>query len=151
LSDQVDNLLQNQIFLWDGKSDRECLGNKAADVPVDTIAAAGSHVGVNNLQSCIFCHVTTSCPENVVQDRGEVYNVAHHASNIFLAGRQEESEHLVGDTFGCSLACLDIHRKPNPRACLQKHSIHYRRMNSLEKSTYDVIHLPRRCTTSLYG
>jgi hypothetical protein len=68
-----------------------------------------------------------------------------------LAGKQEESEQLVGDTFRCSLTCLDIHRKPNPRACLQIHSNHYRQLNSLEMSTYNVVHLPRRCASSWYG
>ena len=88
MSDQVDNLFQDQIFLRDGKPDRECLCNKAADVPVNTIPAARSDMGPHNLQTGIFCHVTTSCPENVVQDHGEVYDVAHHASNILLAGNQ---------------------------------------------------------------
>ena len=92
MSDQVDNFLQDEIFLWDGKPDRECLRDEAADVPVNTIPAARSDMGPHNLQSSIFCHVTTSCPENVVQDHGEVYDVAHHASDILLAGKQEESE-----------------------------------------------------------
>jgi len=91
LSNQVDDLLQDQIFLRDGKSDRECLGNKAADVPMNTIPATRPEMGAHNLQSGIFCHVTTGCPENVVQDYGEVYDVAHHASNILLTGKQEES------------------------------------------------------------
>ena len=97
MSDQVDNLLQDQIFLRDG--DRGYLGNKAADVPVNTIPAARSDMGPHNLQSGIFCHATTSCPENVVHDHGEVYDVAHHASNILLAGMQEESEQPVGRDF----------------------------------------------------
>jgi hypothetical protein len=92
LSDQVDDLLQDQIFLRDGKPDRECLVDKAADVPMNTIPATGSDMGTHNLQSSIFCHVTTSCPGNVVEDHGEIYDVAHHASNILLAGKQEESE-----------------------------------------------------------
>jgi hypothetical protein len=135
LSNQIDNLLQDQIFLRDGKPDRECLGNKAADVPVNTIPAARSDMGPHNFQSGIFCHVTTSCPEDVVQDHGEVYDVAHHASNILLAGKQEGSEQLVGDSSRCSLACPDIHHKPNPQACLQIHSSHYRKLNSPKAST----------------
>jgi hypothetical protein len=85
LSDQVDNLFQDQIFLRDGKPDRECLGDKAADVPVNTILATRSDMSPHNLQTGIFRHVTTSCPENVVQNHREVYDVAHHASDIFLA------------------------------------------------------------------
>ena len=90
LSDQIDNLYQDQIFLRDGGPNRECLGNKAANVPVDTVPAARSNMDPHNLQSSIFCHVATSCPENVVQDHSEVYDVAHHASNILLASKQEE-------------------------------------------------------------
>ncbi len=118
MSDQVDGLLQDQIFLRDGKPDRECLGNKAADVLVNTIPAARSDMGPHNFQSGIFCHATTSCPENVVHDHGEVYDVAHHASNILLAGMQEESEQPVGEASRCSLAYSDIHCKPNLRTGL---------------------------------
>ena len=125
LFDQVDNLLQDQIILWGGKPDRECLGNKFAYVLVNIIPAARSEMGPHNPQSVIFCHITTSCPENVIQDNGEVYNVAHHTSNILLAGEQEGSEELVGDSFRCSPTFLDIHHKPNLRACLQIHSSHY--------------------------
>jgi len=145
LSDHVNNLLQDQIFL-DDKSDRECLGNKAADVPVNTIPAARSDMGHHGLESGIFCHVTTSCPENVVQDYGQVYDVAHHASNILLADMQE-TEQLVGDTSRHPLTCFDIYRKPNPRVCLQIHSSHYRQFNLLDLFCC-AIHLPRRCATS---
>jgi hypothetical protein len=72
LSDQVDNFFQDQIFFRDSKPDRERLDDKAADVLVNTIPAARSNMGPHNLQNGIFCHVTTSCPENVVQDHGEV-------------------------------------------------------------------------------
>jgi hypothetical protein len=110
LTDQVDNLnlLQHQISFREGKPGRERLGNKAVDVPVNAIPAARSDMSPYNLQSGIFCHVTTSCPENVVQDHGEVYDVAHHASNILLADMQEtETERRVGDTSRYSLTCLD--------------------------------------------
>jgi hypothetical protein len=136
LSDQVYNLLQDQIFLWDSKPDRECLRHKAAYVPVDTISAAGSDMGAHNPQSGIFCYIATSCPENIIQDHGEVYDVAHHASDILLAGKQAENEQLVGDTSRCSLTCLDIHRKPSQRACLQIHSSHYWQVNSLNTFAY---------------
>jgi hypothetical protein len=147
---QVDNLLQDQISFRGGRPDRKRLGNKAADVLVNTIPAARSDMRPHNLQSSIFCHVTTSCPENAVQDHGEVYDVAHHASNILLADMQE-TEQPVGDTSRYSLTCLDIYRKPNPRACLGIHSSHYRQLNSLNVFIYCAIHLPRRCATSWYG
>ena len=136
MSDQVYNLLQDQIFLWDSKPDRECLRHEAAYVPVNTIPAAGSDMGAHNPQSGIFCYIATCCPENIVQDHGEVYDVAHHASNILLAGKQAENEQLVGDTSRCSLTCLDIHRRPNQRACLQIHSSHYWQVNSLNTFAY---------------
>ncbi len=136
MPDQADDLLQDQIFLWDSKPDRECLRHEAAYVPVNTIPAAGSDMGAHNPQSGIFCYIATSCPENIVQDHGEVYDVAHHASNILLAGKQAENEQLVGDTSRCSLTCLDIHRRPNQRACLQIHSSHYWQVNSLNTFAY---------------
>ena len=138
MSDQVDNLLQG------------CLGSKAADVLVNIIPAARSDMGPHNFQSRIFCHVATSCPKNVVQDHGEVYDVAHHASNILLADMQE-TEQPVGETSRYSLTCLDIHRKPNPRTCLSIHSGHYRQFNSLGMFIYCAIYLPRRCATSWHG
>ena len=85
MSDHVDYLLQDEILL-DGKPDRECLGNKAADVSVDAILAARPRMSHHDLESGIFCHVTASCPENVVQYYGKVYYVAHHASDVLLAG-----------------------------------------------------------------
>ena len=93
----MDDLLKDQIF-FRGKPNRGCLANKAADVPVNAISAARSDMGTHNLQSGIFCHVTTGCPENVVQDHREVYDVVHHASNILLVGKQEASGQLLGET-----------------------------------------------------
>ena len=46
LSDQVSNLLQDQISLWHRKSDREGLCNKAADILVNPIPAARSDVPI---------------------------------------------------------------------------------------------------------
>ena len=126
--DQADDILQDKVFYRGCNSIRTCLCNNAADIPVDTIPAARSNMDIHNLQSGIFCHVTTCCPENIVQDHGKVYNVAHHASNISRAD-MHETEQPVGDTARWSLTCLDIHRKPNPRACLQIHSSHYRQFN----------------------
>jgi hypothetical protein len=127
-SDQADDILQDQIFFLGWKSDRKCLCNEAADIPVNTIPAARSDMGIYNLQSSTSCHATIGCPENVIQDHGEVHDVAHHASNIFLAN-MHETEQPVGDTSRWSLTCLDIHHKPNPRACRQIHSSHYRQFN----------------------
>jgi hypothetical protein len=147
---QLDNPLQDQISFQGGRPDRKRLGNKAEDVLVNTIPAARSDMRPHNHQSRVFCHVTTSCPENAVQDHGEVYYVPHHTSNIFLADMQE-TEQPVGDTSRYSLTCLDKYRKPNPRACLGIHSSRYRQFNSLDVFIYCAIHLPRRCATSWYG
>ena len=97
--DQVDNLHQDQISFRGGRPDRKRLGNKAEDVLVNTIPAARSDMRPHNLQRGIFCHVTTSCPQNVVHDHGKVYDVTHHASNILLAEMQE-TEQAAGDTLG---------------------------------------------------
>jgi hypothetical protein len=126
--DQADDILQDQIIFRVRKSDRKCLCNKAANIPVNTIPAARSDMAIHNLRSGTSCYATTSCPENVIQDHGEVYNVAHHASNIFLADMYE-IEQPVGDTSRWSLTCLDIHHKPNSRTCLQIHSSHYRQFD----------------------
>ena len=66
---------------------------------MNTIPAARSDMVIHNLQSGISCHATIGFPENVIQDHGEVYDVAHHASNIFLAD-MHETEQPVGDTLG---------------------------------------------------
>jgi hypothetical protein len=47
----ADNLLQDQISFREGRPDRERLGNKAVDVPVNTIPAARSDIRPNNLLS----------------------------------------------------------------------------------------------------
>jgi hypothetical protein len=59
-------------------ADRECPGNKVENVLVITIPAARprSDMGPPNLQSGILCHVGTSCPENVVEDRDGAYDLA---------------------------------------------------------------------------
>ena len=109
---------------------------------MNTIPAARSDVGAYDLHGGVFCHVTTSSPENVVQDHGKVYDVAHHASNILLAGMQDVSEQQVGDASKCSLPCSDIHCKPNLRTRLQIHSSHYWQFNLLDTIYFCVIHLP---------
>ena len=88
-SNQADNILQDQVFFRDGKSNRKCLCNKAADIPVNTVPAARSDVGIHNFLSGISFHATTGFLGNVIQDHGEVYDVAHHASYIFLANIYE--------------------------------------------------------------
>jgi hypothetical protein len=102
---------------------------------VNTIPAAGSDMGIHGLHSGIFRHIACGGPENGIQDYGEVYDVTHHASNILLASVRE-TERPVGKFSMCSLTCLDIYRQPNLRTCLQIHSSHYRRINSLDISIY---------------
>ena len=114
---------------------------------MNSTSAARSDMGPHNLQNGIFCHVTTCCPEILVQDHHVVYDVAQHASNILLADIQE-TEQPVGDASRYSLTCLDIYRKPDPRACLQICSSPYRQFSSLVIFIYCAIHLPRRCATS---
>ena len=88
LSDQVNNLLQDQISLWHRKSDREGLCDKAADISVNPIPAARSDVPIRCWLDVTGRHIASSDPEYVIQDDGEVYNVAHHASDILLANTQ---------------------------------------------------------------
>ena len=92
--DQVDDLLQERVVLRDGKPARKCLCNKAADTQVNAIPAPRSDMGSHNIQSGISCRIACDCPENTIQDHGEVYDVTHHASNIFLAGSKRLS-HLA--------------------------------------------------------
>jgi hypothetical protein len=95
LPDQGDNLLQDEVLMRDGKPDRKCLCNKAADIPVNTIPAARSDMGTRSLQSGIFRHIASAFPENIIQDHGEVYDVTHHASNILLAAMRGLSQLLI--------------------------------------------------------
>ena len=115
LPDQVDNLLQDQVFLWGSKSDWKFICNKAADILVNTIPTARFDIGIHSLQSGIFCHTASGCLGNIIQDQGEVYDVTHHALNILLAVMQEAES--LGDAFTRPLTSLDIHRKPNLRTC----------------------------------
>ena len=85
-------------------------------------------MGTHGLQSGIFRHIASGGPKDGIQDHGDVYDVTHHASNIFLAGVRE-TEQPVRDISMCSLTCLDIHRQPNLRTCLQIYSSHYRQFS----------------------
>ncbi len=51
-----------------------------------TVPSAGSDMGTHGLQSGNFRHIACSGPEDGIQDHGEVYDVARHASDILLAG-----------------------------------------------------------------
>jgi hypothetical protein len=86
LSDQINNLLQNQVSLRHRKSDRECLRNEAVDVPMNTIPAARTHVPIHCRLSLVYRHTAPAQPEYAIKDDGEVDDIAHHTSNILLAG-----------------------------------------------------------------
>ena len=98
LPDQVDNLLQDQVFLRDSKPGPKCLRNKAPDFPVNTIRvpATRSDMRARSIQSRIFRHIATRCPGNAIQDHGKVDDVTHHTSNILLAGIPEMTK-PIGD------------------------------------------------------
>jgi hypothetical protein len=89
LPDQINNLLQNQISLRHVESDRECLRNKAVDIPVNPILAPRTDVPIHSSLSIVGRHTATTSPEYVIQDDGDVYDVAHHTSNILLADMRE--------------------------------------------------------------
>jgi hypothetical protein len=90
LPDQVDNLLQDQVFLRVGEPVRKCLCNKPPDILVNTVPAARSNIGLHNHQSDIFCHdIASRCPKHLIQDHDEVYDVTHHALDILLPGMRE--------------------------------------------------------------
>jgi hypothetical protein len=95
---------------------------------VNIVPAAGSDMGTHGIQSGSFRHTARGSPGDGIQDHGEVYDVTHHASNILLAG-ERETEQPVRDISMYSLTCLDIHRQPNLRTCLQIHSSHYRQFS----------------------
>ena len=101
MPDQVDNLLQDQVFLRgepDRRPDNKC--NKVADVPVNPIPPARSDMITHNLQSSIFRHISSGCPENVIQDHSQVDDVTHQALNIFLAGMRKTEPVVNAFKFG---------------------------------------------------
>jgi hypothetical protein len=89
LPDQINNLLQNQVSLRHVESDRECLRNKAVDIPVNPIPAPGTDVPIHGSLSVVGRHTATTSPEYVIQDDGDVYDVSHHTSDILLADMRE--------------------------------------------------------------
>ena len=90
--DQVDDLLQDQVFLRGAKPGCKCLRNKVADILVNPIPVTRSDMGARGLQSDIFRHIASRCPENPIQDRSEVYDVTHHTLYILLAGMIETTK-----------------------------------------------------------
>ena len=96
MPDQINNLLQDQVFLRDSKPDPKCLRNKAPYIPVDAVPATRSDMRARSLQSRIFRHIAIRCPENAIQNHREVDDVTHHTSDIFLAGMPEMTK-PVGD------------------------------------------------------
>lgn len=88
--DQINNLLQHQVSLRHRESDRERLGNKAVDISVNPIPAARVDMPVDGRLNDVAGYIARGCPKYIIQDGGEVDDIAHHTSNIFLAGMREE-------------------------------------------------------------
>ena len=148
MPDQVYNLLQDRAFLREVKC--YSLRNKVADIPMNTIPAARSDMGIRNLQSGIFCHIVGGCLGNPIHDHGEVHNVSDHASNTLLAGMR--GNELVGNASTYPLTSLDINHQPNPRNCLHiRSSPNYRQFNLLDIFIFCVTYSPRRWATSRHS
>jgi hypothetical protein len=90
LPDQINNLLQHQVSLRHCESDRERLSNKTLDISVNPIPVARVDMPIDGRLNVVAGHIARGCPKYTIQDDGEVNDVAHHTSNIFLAGMREE-------------------------------------------------------------
>ena len=71
------------------ESDRERLSNKALDISVNPIPAAGVDMPVDGRLNVVAGHIARGCPKYLIQDDSEIDDVPHHTSNIFLAGMRE--------------------------------------------------------------
>ena len=56
---------------------------------MNTIPVVRSDMLIHNFQSVVIRYVASVRLGNFVQDYVEVYDIAHQASNIFLAGERE--------------------------------------------------------------
>ena len=127
--DQVDDLLQDQIFLRKRGRNRDNATDKIADILVDMVPAARHDMRILNLQSGFACHKASDGLEYPIQDHCEIYDVTHHALDILLAGMRETEPLAIASA--CPLTFLDIHYPPNPRTCLGICSSQdYRQINS---------------------
>ena len=92
LPNQVDNHLQDQVFLRGVlrgvKPGWKCLCDKSANILVNATPAASFDVVIYNLFSDIFycIRLASGGYENAIQNHGEIYDIAHHATNTLLAG-----------------------------------------------------------------
>ena len=89
LPDQINYFIQYQITLWHRKSDGVCLCNEAPDATMNRISAPRSLMPIDNLQRVLWCHVASGHPKDTIHYHCQIYNVAHHTTDILWAIRQK--------------------------------------------------------------
>ena len=95
LLNQVDDSLQDQILPRHRKPDCKCLCNEAPNIAVNRISAPGSRMPINDLQHVLWRHVTGGHPKYAVHDHCQIYDVAHHTTDILWAIRQKSQIQIM--------------------------------------------------------
>ena len=89
LLDQINYVIQYQILLWHRKPEGVCLCNEPPDVTVNRISTPRSLMTLDDLQRVLWCHVASGHPKDTIHDHCQIYDVAHHTTDILLAIRQK--------------------------------------------------------------
>lgn len=82
LPDQVNNLFHHDILVV--ILEKRHSAKKAFDLGVDAYLETRTGKVVHHRLDLTWRHVTGK-PENAAEDKGEVYNVAHHYADILIA------------------------------------------------------------------
>ena len=90
LFNQIDDPLQDQILLWHRKPDCEGLCNEALDIAVNCISMSRPDMMIEGSLGILW-RIARGHPKDAVHDDREIYNVAHHATDILLAIRRDRS------------------------------------------------------------
>ena len=91
--DQVDDFLQDQILGY-SRPNCDCCCDKAPDIVMNCISMTRVDMIIEDSLGVPWC-IAGGHPKDAVHDDREIYNVAHHATDILPANRRDRSTYNI--------------------------------------------------------